>query len=657
MNPVALLCAVLVTLIGFPCHATDGFQAPIDVEFQSQVDGSSQRYVVLIPENFDPGKPHDVLIALHGHGSDRWQFVQQDRPECRESRRVAAESQMLFVSPDYRATTSWMGPAASSDMLQILDHLQQTYRLGNVVLCGGSMGGTSALAFAAMHPESIDGVVSLNGTANMLEYDQFQDAIQASYGGTKTEQAEVYRMRSAELFPERLTMPIATTTGGLDTLVPPHSVLRLTASLQKQGSPVNAIHRAEGGHETNAEDTREALSFVLETLSARRKAMQTQALLNTRPPGAPPTLKVVCLGDSVTGVYYHTGGRRAYPEMLQIALSRALPDCQVTVINAGISGHTTKDGLARLDQDVLRHAPDVVSISFGLNDLTRIPQADFRSNLDELIRRCRASGARVVLCTPNAVLPTAARPVSTLEEYCDILRRVAAEQSTGLCDQYAAGNRLKQRAPTTWRLTLSDEIHPNMDGHKRMAEELCFCLTGQELSLSSEKPAEPFLQRTRTRLSAAEPIRVLIMKPLEPAFLQAIKAMGLENQLQVTVWETEGKSLSQLQNEAQALVRPLKPDLVLLTFPNRLDAESDEQRIHAISWIMNWSLDFGKNGWDCAVVYPVNSAEPPTAADRALVTQLVSAQDLPLITTTPEDNRRIEELFQAWLNAAVKPTP
>ena len=133
--------------------------------------------------------------------------------------------------------------------------------------------------------------------------------------------------------------------------------------------------------------------------------------------------------------------------------------------------------------------------------------------------------------------------------------------------------------------------------------------------------------------------------------------MGLENRLQVTVWETEGKSLIQLQSEAQSLVRPLKPDLVLLTFPNRLDAESDEQRIHAISWIMNWSLDFGKNGWECAVVYPVNSAEPPTAADRALVTQLVSAQDLPLITTTPEDNRRIEELFQAWLNAAVKPTP
>jgi lysophospholipase L1-like esterase len=51
---------------------------------------------------------------------------------------------------------------------------------------------------------------------------------------------------------------------------------------------------------------------------------------------------IVCLGDSVTGVYYHTGGKRAYPEMLEIAIKRAFPKANVTVINAGISGHTTR---------------------------------------------------------------------------------------------------------------------------------------------------------------------------------------------------------------------------------------------------------------------------------------------------------------------------
>ncbi len=268
MRLIVVAATILVALSGIQAQAADGFRPPEDVEFVSERDGSSQRYVVLVPETFAPERPLDVLIALHGHGSDRWQFVKQDRAECRESRRVAAEAGMLFVSPDYRAPTSWMGPAAEADLQQIVDQLHQTYRIRHVVICGGSMGAMSALAFAARHPESVDGVVALNGTANMLEYDQFQEAIQASYGGTWEQQPDVYKTRSAELYAERLKMPVATTTGGRDTLVPAASVLRLTTALKQQGTPVLAIHRPEGGHDTNAEDTRAALMFVLKTLAA-----------------------------------------------------------------------------------------------------------------------------------------------------------------------------------------------------------------------------------------------------------------------------------------------------------------------------------------------------------------------------------------------------
>src|SRR5262245_46795183 len=62
---------------------------------------------------------------------------------------------------------------------------------------------------------------------------------------------------------------------------------------------------------------------------------------------------IVCLGDSVTGVYYHTGGVRAYPEILEIALKKGYPAAEIRVINAGISGNTTQNGLDRLDRDVL----------------------------------------------------------------------------------------------------------------------------------------------------------------------------------------------------------------------------------------------------------------------------------------------------------------
>ena len=92
-------------------------------------------------------------------------------------------------------------------------------------------------------------------------------------------------------------------------------------------------------------------------------------------------MRIVCIGDSITGVYYHSGSVRAYPEMLQIALQKLHPKASITVCNAGISGDTSKGGLARLERDVLAHKPHLVTIMFGMNDLVRVPVADFVANM------------------------------------------------------------------------------------------------------------------------------------------------------------------------------------------------------------------------------------------------------------------------------------
>ncbi len=226
-------------------------------------DGTEQKYVVMTPQGFAFDKPFSVLIALHGHGSDRWQFVRLARDECRATRDVAAANGMILVSPDYRAATSWMGPAAEADVAQILQTLKKHFQVERVILCGGSMGGTGALTFSALHPELIDGVVSLNGTANLVDYQQFQEAIAASFGGSKQEVPEEYRKRSAEFFPKLFTMPVAATTGGQDKLVPADSVLRLLKEVGKHNSKVLSIHRPDGGHSTNYDDTKKALTFVI----------------------------------------------------------------------------------------------------------------------------------------------------------------------------------------------------------------------------------------------------------------------------------------------------------------------------------------------------------------------------------------------------------
>lgn len=244
--------------------AESPWQKPVDVQFTAKIDGSAQRYVVMLPEGLEPGRPVDLMVLLHGHGSDRWQFITAERDECRGLRDAAASYGMIVVSPDYRAKTSWMGPKAEADVLQILDMLREKHRIRYTIVCGGSMGASSALTFAGLHPDRVDGVVALNGTANHVEYDRFQDAIARSFGGTKAQVPREYERRSAELNAEKLTMPMAATVGGRDQSVPPDSVRRLFAKLKQQGRPVLLIDRPEGGHSTNYADTLAAARFVAE---------------------------------------------------------------------------------------------------------------------------------------------------------------------------------------------------------------------------------------------------------------------------------------------------------------------------------------------------------------------------------------------------------
>jgi dipeptidyl aminopeptidase/acylaminoacyl peptidase len=256
-----ILAAALVLLLA-PLLAPTRAAEPVDLAFTADCDGSTERVVELLPPDFDTAVPHDLLIALHGHGADRWQFIREARDECRGTREAAARHSAILLCPDYRAPTSWMGPKAEADLVQIIAAAKERHRIGRVFVSGGSMGGTGALTFAALHPDLVDGVCSLNGTANLVDYERFLEAIAASFGGTKEEVPEEYRKRSAELHAEALSMPVALTTGGRDDSVPPESVLRLHKTLEARGRPVLLLHRPERGHDTDLADTTAALDFL-----------------------------------------------------------------------------------------------------------------------------------------------------------------------------------------------------------------------------------------------------------------------------------------------------------------------------------------------------------------------------------------------------------
>ncbi len=266
MSSTALIRSSVI-VVAFLCFSSALAEAQegtvAEVTFIATADGSSQEYVLVLPVAFQSDVAHDVLIALHGHGSNRWQFVKEPRDECRAARDVATRHGMIFVSPDYRAPTSWMGPAAESDLVQIISLIRKQFKVLRVFLCGGSMGGTASLSFAAMHPELIDGVASMNGTANLLEYENFQDAIRASFGGTKAEVPLQYKQRSAEYWPEKLTMPVAMTASGKDTTVPPQSVVRLAKVLELLGRQVLLVYREDLEHVTSYDDAVAILESVI----------------------------------------------------------------------------------------------------------------------------------------------------------------------------------------------------------------------------------------------------------------------------------------------------------------------------------------------------------------------------------------------------------
>ena len=107
----------------------------------------------------------------------------------------------------------------------------------------------------------------MNATANYLEYENFQDAIRSSFGGTKQQIPLEYKLRSAEYWPERLTMPVAITASGRDSVVPPQSVLRLAGILKVLGRKVLLLYRPEEEHRTNYQDAVLALEFVVRSAS------------------------------------------------------------------------------------------------------------------------------------------------------------------------------------------------------------------------------------------------------------------------------------------------------------------------------------------------------------------------------------------------------
>jgi acyl-CoA thioesterase I len=121
---------------------------------------------------------------------------------------------------------------------------------------------------------------------------------------------------------------------------------------------------------------------VRETSPAERNATR-----NTLP-------AIIALGNSLTAGL-GVDQTENYPSKLQRKLIAA--GYHFRVINAGVSGDTSAQGLNRL-HTVLSARPALVIVELGANDgLRGIPVDETRRNLEAIIREIKSNGAKVLL--------------------------------------------------------------------------------------------------------------------------------------------------------------------------------------------------------------------------------------------------------------------
>ncbi|MDD4871844.1 MAG: SGNH/GDSL hydrolase family protein [Kiritimatiellae bacterium] len=393
--------------------------------------------------------------------------------------------------------------------------------------------------------------------------------------------------------------------------------------------------------------------------------MQTAQLLSE----AREPVRIVCFGDSITGVYYHSGNRRAWPEMLKVALNRLYPKADIKVINAGISGNTTVQGLVRMQKDVLAHNPHLVVVMYGMNDLAygaATPEKDdankaaFVDRLKTIIGKCRDAHAEVILCTQNPVYTDALprRPKERVGEFARLICQVGKEAGVPVADIYTEWEALRTANSRAWKLLMSETIHPSMAGHKRMAERVAETLSGRTISLADVLPEQPVCCSLIACLKENKPVTIVAPAPLAPH----VRAMVLKRfpsaALTVTPLSEKGLSLNAITDEYKK-IRNLKPTLVFISLvPDLLTFDNEETFIRQVSWIVNWSLPFGGSSWTAVGVDPalMNSKLTKQQQEGAnLLREITRGHDLDWISQPSGENAGLETVLHQWFDKQTAP--
>jgi pimeloyl-ACP methyl ester carboxylesterase len=235
--------------------------------FVSPLDSSSQTYLIAESKTAADNDPPFLVVYLHGALSHQEQGMTAGIYDNFFGRWWSwlKERNVRYVCPEYRGN-SWMGPAAEADIVELIRLMRERYRPIQVILTGGSMGGTSALIFASRHPELLDGALALCPATDTSEmFPHFADHFLQSYGGPPDKIPDVYRERSSRYHADMLVkLPLVIVHGSADALIPIHHARLLVEQLQARNARLQYIELKDGGHDSPVKvDLRECMEFLL----------------------------------------------------------------------------------------------------------------------------------------------------------------------------------------------------------------------------------------------------------------------------------------------------------------------------------------------------------------------------------------------------------
>ena len=177
--------------------------------------------------------------------------------------------------------------------------------------------------------------------------------------------------------------------------------------------------------------------------------------------GATEQQTILILGDSISSAY-GIDKEQGWVALLQQRLDTEYPGWKV--VNASVSGDTTRTGLNRLGPALDQHRPDILIVELGGNDgLRGLPFTEIRQSLSAIIEMARSRDIRVLL-TGIRLPPNYGEAYNSY--FASIYRELAGKYDiplvAGFMDEVAGNSELMQE----------DGIHPAVEGQPQLLENV-----------------------------------------------------------------------------------------------------------------------------------------------------------------------------------------